>query len=200
MLDDRLFGKTRAAVLREVFLNPDKRISFNELVRRVKSGDGAVSRELKNLLTAGLVDEEREGNLRFLRAAKQSPVFAELKSFVTKASGAPRIIRDALKGLEPDIDVAFVFGSMARGRERPDSDLDLFVVGKAGYSVVSDRLRPIEKRLGRPVQTLYFASNSQVDRASLRKPAMQSLLEGPKRYVIGGDDDLRRILAGPRRP
>ncbi len=198
MLDDRLFGKTRAAILREVFLNPDKRISFNELVRRVKSGDGAVSRELKNLLATGLIDEEREGNLRFLRAARQSPVFSELKAFIAKASGAPRIIRDALKGLEQDIDIAFVFGSMARGRERPDSDLDLFVIGKAGYSVVSDRLRPIEKRLGRPVQTLYFASNSQVDRASLRKPAMQSVLAGPKRYVIGNDYDLRRIMEARR--
>lgn len=198
MLDDRLFGKTRAAILREVFLNPDKRISFNELVRRVKSGDGAVSRELKNLLATGLIDEEREGNLRFLRAARQSPVFSELKAFIAKASGAPRIIRDALKGLEQDIDIAFVFGSMARGRERPDSDLDLFVIGKAGYSVVSDRLRPIEKRLGRPVQTLYFASNSQVDRASLRKPALQSVLAGPKRYVIGNDYDLRRIMEARR--
>jgi predicted nucleotidyltransferase len=198
MLDDQLFGKTRAAILREVFLNPDKRISFNELVRRVKSGDGAVSRELKNLLATGLVDEQREGNLRFLRAARKSPVFSELKAFIAKTSGAPRIIREAFKGLEQDIDVAFVFGSMARGRERPDSDLDLFVIGKAGYSVVSDRLRPIEKRLGRPVQTLYFASNSQVDRASLRKPAMQSVLAGPKRYVIGGDDDLRRIMEARR--
>lgn len=198
MLDDNLFGKTRAAILREVFLNPDKRISFNELVRRVRSGDGAVSRELKNLLATGLIDEEREGNLRFLRAARKSPVFSVLKAFIEKTSGAPRIIRDAFKGLEQDIDVAFVFGSMARGRERPDSDLDLFVIGKAGYSVVSDRLLPIEKRLGRAIQTLYFASNSQVDRASLRKPAMQSLLAGPKRYVIGGDDDLHRILEARR--
>jgi hypothetical protein len=47
MLDAILLGKTRSAVLREMFLNPDRRVSFNELVRRVKSGDGAVARELK---------------------------------------------------------------------------------------------------------------------------------------------------------
>src|SRR3981189_2479225 len=75
MLDAILLGKTRSAVLREMFLNPDRRVSFNELVRRVKSGDGAVARELKILIDAGLVLEQREGNQRFLAARKDSPVF-----------------------------------------------------------------------------------------------------------------------------
>ncbi len=194
MIDDLLFGKTRAGILREVFLNPDKRVSFNELVRRVGTGDGAVSRELKNLLATGLVAEEREGNHRFLRAARHSPLYSELRAFLTKASGAPRIVREALRDLNDGVAVAFIFGSVAKGSERSDSDLDLFVVGSAGYSIVTERLHSIEKRLGRRVQVLYFDPNSQVDRASLRKPSMQSLLSGPKRFVVGNENDLRRFL------
>lgn len=195
LLDDRLFGKTRAGILREIFLNPDKRVSFNELVRRTGSGDGAVARELKNLLAAGLIAEEREGNHRFLRAARQCPVYAELKAFVSKAAGAPRLIREALHGLGDGIEVAFVFGSLASGHERPDSDLDLFVIGSTGYSTVSERLHVVEKRLGRRVQILYFDPKSQVDRASLRKPSMQALLLRPKRFVIGSDTELRRFVS-----
>src|SRR5258707_14201117 len=66
MLDAILLGKTRSAVLREMYLNPDRRVSFNELVRRVKSGDGAVARELKILINAGLTLDQRRGNQRFL--------------------------------------------------------------------------------------------------------------------------------------
>ena len=44
MLDEVLFGKTRAALLRELYTNPDRRLSFNELVRRLTSGPGASSR------------------------------------------------------------------------------------------------------------------------------------------------------------
>ncbi|MBM4219986.1 MAG: MarR family transcriptional regulator [Gammaproteobacteria bacterium] len=198
MLDDRLFGKTRAAILRELYSSPHRRISFNELVRRVQSGDGAVSRELKKLLDAGLIEEERESNLRLLRAAKRSPVYAALKEFITKASGAPWIVREALLDLEHDIEVACVIGSVARGQERPDSDLDLVVIGQAGYSRVSDYLRAAEKRLGRRFQTLYFSTDSPLDRASLRKPSVQSLLSGPKRFVIGNEDGLRRILRARR--
>jgi hypothetical protein len=93
MLDAVLLGKTRSAVLREMFINPDRRLSFNELVRRVKSGDGAVAREVRRLIELGLIVEQREGNQRFLSARRESPVFKELRSFITKVSRAPAVLR-----------------------------------------------------------------------------------------------------------
>lgn len=194
MLDAVLLGKTRSAVLREMFMNPDRRISFNELVRRVKSGDGALARELKILIDAGLVTEQREGNQRFLAARKESPVFAELKAFISKTSGTPFIVREALAGLEDQITIAFVFGSVAQGTERADSDLDLFVIGTAGYSLVTERLYPVEERVGRPVQVLYFDPTSAQDRKSLHKSSMKAVLAGPKLFVLGDDSRLTALL------
>jgi predicted nucleotidyltransferase len=194
MLDAVLLGKTRSAVLREMFMNPDRRVSFNELVRRVRSGDGAVARELKILIEAGLIVEQREGNQRFLAARKDSPVFQELKAFISKTSGTPYIVREALAGLEDLITVAFVFGSVAQGSERTDSDLDLFVIGSVGYSVVTERLYPVEERLGRRVQVLYFDPTSAQDRKSLRKSSMKAILMGPKLFVLGDDSGLAALL------
>jgi predicted nucleotidyltransferase len=196
MLDAILLGKTRSAVLREMFLNPDRRVSFNELVRRVKSGDGAVARELRILIDAGLVVEQREGNQRFLAARKDSPVFYELKAFISKTSGVPVIVRGVLASLEDQIVVAFIFGSVAQGSERSDSDLDLFVIGTAGYSVVTERLYPIEERLGRRVEVLYFDPTSAQDRKSLRKASMRSLISGPKLFVLGDESKLATLLDG----
>lgn len=195
MLDDLLFGRTRAALLRELYANPDRRISFNDLVRRLKSGPGAVSRELAMLSSAGLISEEREGNQRFVSASVTSPVYAELKAFLTKASGAPSFIRDALRDLEGSIEVALIFGSVAKGTERPDSDLDLFVAGTAGYSVVSQRMHPMSERLGRSVQIVYFDVSSSVDRASLQKPSTRAMLEGPKVFVLGDERRLEDLLS-----
>jgi predicted nucleotidyltransferase len=196
MLDAILLGKTRSAVLRELFMNPDRRVSFNELVRRVKSGDGAVARELKTLIETGLVVEQREGNQRFLSARTDSPVFQELKTFISKTSGIPYIVREALAGIEDQIAVAFVFGSVARGSERTDSDLDLFVIGSLGYSVVTERLYSIEERLGRRVQVLYFEPTSAQDRKSLRKSSMKAILAGPKLFVLGDEAGLAALLKG----
>lgn len=198
MLDAVLLGKTRSAVLREMFLNPDQRLSFNELVRRAKTGDGAVAREVKLLLDAGLLIEQREGNQRFLAAHKDSPVFPELKAFLAKTSGIPAVVREALAGLEDKIEAAFIFGSVAQGRERAESDLDLFVIGTAGYSVVTERLYPIEERLGRRVQILYFDPSSPEDRASLQKSSMQAILTSPKVFVLGDQSRLATLLASAR--
>jgi predicted nucleotidyltransferase len=194
MLDAILLGKTRSAVLREMFLNPDRRVSFNELVRRVKSGDGAVARELKTLIDAGLVTEQREGNQRFLQARSDSPVFSELKSFISKTSGAAFIVRQALAPLEKAIVVAFIFGSVAQGKEREGSDIDLFVVGTAGYSHITERLYAIEERLGRRVQVLYFDENSEHDRKSLKKSSMRAILSGPKLFVLGNESQLESVV------
>jgi DNA-binding transcriptional ArsR family regulator len=194
MLDAMLLGKTRAAILRELFLNPDRRLSFNELVRRAKSGAGAVSRELKTLMEAGLVTEQREGNQRFLAAAKSSPVYPELKSLISKCSGAASVIREALRDVENRVAVAFIFGSVAAGSEQADSDLDLFVIGSAGYSVLTERLREAENRLGRRVQILYFDAESDEDRASLRKSSMKKIMQGPKMFVLGSDTLLADLV------
>ncbi len=198
MLDAVLLGKTRSAVLREMFLNPDQRLSFNELVRRTKTGDGAVAREVKLLLDAGLLIEQREGNQRFLAARKDSPVFPELKAFLGKTSGIPAVVREALAALEDKIEVAFIFGSVAQGRERADSDLDLFVIGTAGYSVVTEHLYPIEQRLGRRVQILYFDPSFPEDRGSLQKSSMQAILTSQKVFVLGDESRLATLLAPAR--
>jgi predicted nucleotidyltransferase len=195
MLDEILLGKTRSAVLRETFINPDRRLSFNELTRRVKTGGGAVAREVRILLDAGLLVEQREGNQRFLAARQSSPVFQELKAFISKTSGLPAVLREALAELQGMIDVAFIFGSVARGRERADSDLDLFVIGTAGYSQVTEHLYPIEERIGRQVQVLYFDPTTPEDRASLQRSSMQAIVDGPRIFVFGDDSQLKGLLA-----
>lgn len=194
MLDAILLGKTRAALLRELYVNPDRRIPFNVLVRRIKSGPGAVSRELATLIRAGLIAEEREGNQRFLCARSAAPLFPELRALIAKASGAPSLIREALQGLESTIEVAIIFGSVAKGTEHADSDLDLFVAGTAGYSVITQRTYSIEERLGRKVQLLYFDVNSATDRASLQRSSTGAMLSGPKVFVLGDEVGLEALL------
>jgi predicted nucleotidyltransferase len=195
MLDEQLFGKTRAALLRELYANPDRSLSFNELVRRLRSGTGAVSRELASLLTMGLIAERREGNQRLLSAALSSPIFSEVKALLAKTSGVQSLIRHALQTIEKKVDLAVIFGSVAKGSERAGSDLDLFVIGTASYSAVTDCLFGLEDRLGRKVQTLYFNPESATDRASLRKPATRALLSGPKVFVIADESTLERFLS-----
>lgn len=72
----------------------------------------------------------------YYRANTASPVFSELKSLIVRTAGVVDVLRGALDGLTDRIAVAFVHGSLARGTEGPESDVDLVVVGDVTFSEV----------------------------------------------------------------
>ena len=85
------------------------------------SGSGAVQRELKLMTEAGVVHRTQSGNMVYYQANAQCPIFSELKNIVQKTFGAADIIRELLLPLAPEIQVAFIFGSIAAGTEKKDA-------------------------------------------------------------------------------
>jgi predicted nucleotidyltransferase len=62
--------------------------------------------------------------------------------------------------LAPEIQIAFVYGSVARQQERANSDVDLMVVGNAPFGEVVSALGPAQKTLGREINPTVFAATS----------------------------------------
>jgi hypothetical protein len=85
---DALFSKVQQRVLALVFGHPERSFYTSEILRAVRSGTGAVARELAHLQASGLVSVERIGNQKHFRANPDSPVFHELQSLVAKTVGA----------------------------------------------------------------------------------------------------------------
>lgn len=81
---DILFRRTRSAVLAVLYRHEGKSCYLRELVGVTKKGMGAVQREVKQLLEAGLITKSRNGNQTLYRANSASPVFNDIKSLVTK--------------------------------------------------------------------------------------------------------------------
>jgi predicted transcriptional regulator len=83
-LSNALFSKVQQRVLALIFGQPERSFYASEIIRNVRSGTGAVERELSRLQRSGLVSVERIGNQKHYRANRQSPIFAELQSLVIK--------------------------------------------------------------------------------------------------------------------
>jgi hypothetical protein len=62
----------------------------------------------------GLVLRRNQGNQVLYQANSHSPIFPEVKSLITKTLGVHDVIRSALASLGPQIQIAFVYGSVAR--------------------------------------------------------------------------------------
>ena len=151
-----LFGQTRSSLLATLYGHTDQSFYLRQLVRALGSGHGALQRELKQLLEMGLVIRTTQGNQVLYRANPRSPVFAELKSLVAKTVGVNDTLRSALAMLAAKVDIAFVYGSVARQDEQPNSDVDLMVLGKASFSDVVAALSQAQKTLGREVNPTVF--------------------------------------------
>jgi predicted nucleotidyltransferase len=70
------------------------------------------------------------------------------------------ILGQALEPLAAQIELAFVFGSIARNRQGTDSDIDLFVLGSVSLRELSGPLSEAEKCLGRQVNPVIYSRKS----------------------------------------
>src|ERR1700694_1120481 len=144
-LSNALFSKVQQRVLALIFGQPERSFYLSEIVRNVHSGTGAVERELSRLLRSGLVSLERVGNQKHYRANHQSPIFAELQSLVIKTVALIEPLRKSLEPFSDNIKAAFVYGSVAKGRDTAHSDIDLMVIGDdLSYSELYAALQNLE--------------------------------------------------------
>ena len=187
-----LFGKTRRAVLALLFTSAD-RFYLNEIVREVGLGVGTVQRELRALTHAGLIRRTARGNQVFFQANPDSPVFAEVKALVDKTMGAPVALRALLEPLAKRIEVAFIYGSLARGDAVGESDVDLLVVGEVPALELAAAVREAEEKLRREVNPVVFPPEEFRERIRGGDHFLTTVMREPKIFLLGDEDGLRRL-------
>ena len=190
-LADALFTKTQQRVLGILFAQPERSFFANEIVRLSGTGIGSVHRELERLTQVGLLLESRLGNQRHFQANPTAPIFEELRGIVLKTFGLVDVLRAALQPLAGQIQVAFVYGSVARREDTASSDIDLMVVAETlAYPELFAVLGEIEPRLGRTVNPSLYKPAELVRKLAEGSAFAARVLHQPKLFVIGGEHDL----------
>jgi len=192
-VQDWLFPRVRRAVLTLLLMDPDKRWHLREVVRRADCAVGTVRRELKGLADCGIVVESRDGNRTYYQANSQCPVYPELAGLIRKTSGMADVLRTALVGLGERVQVAFVYGSQARQEASPGSDVDLMVIGEAGFAEVVSALAQAQDTLGREINPTVYSAEEFGRKASSGHHFLRSVLKDRKIFLIGDADELGRL-------
>ena len=190
-LADALFTKTQQRVLRVLFGQPDRSFYASELIRDAGTGSGAAQRELARLEDSGLIVARRIGNQKHYQANAASPLYLELRNIVLKTVGLAEPLRDALKPMASDIRAAFVYGSVAKASDQAASDIDLMVVSdNLSYGDVFGALDKVSRNLGRNVNPTVYSVAEFSKRAKNENAFITRVLEAPKVWVIGSENDL----------
>ena len=189
---DALFTKVQQRVLGILFGQPERSFLSKDVIRLAGSGTGAVHRELKRLVASGLVTLHAPGWEKHYQANRESPVFDELRALVVKTVGLVEPIREALLSLAPRIQVAFVYGSVAKGTEMSHSDVDLLVISEAlAYSEVFSALEEVEKVIGRQIHINLLTHADWSRRTVEGSHLATEVAVQPKLFVVGSESDLR---------
>ncbi|MHC4715196.1 MAG: nucleotidyltransferase domain-containing protein [Planctomycetota bacterium] len=129
----------------------------------------------------------------FFQANPACPVFSELKGLVSKTAGAADVLTSALGPLADRIEGAFIYGSVARGKEKPESDVDVFVVGDVRFADVVSAVSGSEDILAREVNPTVMPVDEFKAKVKGGNAFIRRLLKGGKIFLIGSEDDLERL-------
>jgi predicted nucleotidyltransferase len=191
-IGDALFSKGQQKVLALLFGQPGRSFYLNEVVRLADMGRGVISRELNKLEQASLLVVTKQGNQNHYQANKASPVFNELVAMVKKTFGLREVIAEALNPMVGDIQLAFIYGSMAKGGEHQASDIDLLLVGDTlEYGAVMSLLLPVEAELGRPINPTLYQVDDFKNKLREGQSFLTRITEQPKLMIKGIIDDFR---------
>lgn len=190
-LADALFPKGRQRVLAVLFGNPGRSFYANEVIALAQSGTGAVQRELAALSEAGLLTVTKQGNQKHYQANASATVFAELRSLVLKTMGLADVLRAALTPLNAQIDLAFVYGSVAKQRDTAHSDIDVMIVSASlGYADVFGALECAATTLGRKVNPTLYTPVEIAKRINRDNAFVTRVLKQPKIWLLGNEEQL----------
>ncbi len=192
-LMDLIFAGARQRVLAVLLLDPEKTFHVRELSRITDVNPGTLNRELAKLEEAEILKSEVVGNQVRYSAKTQHILFEDLASMFRKTHGVAAEIRKVLNEMEAGIDVAWVFGSIAKGTHTSVSDIDLFVVGSVDFVGLVRALHPLHATLNREVNPVIYSRAELKRKLAKNDRFISEVLASPKIFVKGSIDDVRKL-------
>jgi predicted nucleotidyltransferase len=189
---DALFPEIRQKLLAVALLSPEKWWYLSELATHLGTSPSSLQRELDSLTKGGVLTRKVEGRRTYYKAQVDSPVFESLRELLSRTAGLLPALQSGLARLRDKIEWAAVFGSVARGEETPESDIDLLLVGDAATADLLPTLRRIEHQFGREVNLIRYSKKEFRDRLRARDHFLTSVTKGPVITVMGSTNELEK--------
>ena len=193
---DALFPTVRAGVLSATLLQPARWWFLTELAGHLDVTPSSLQRELESLVRAGLLLRRKDGRRTYFKADVDSPIFSELHGLLDKTTGIVPALQAAVKTFGSRIETALLYGSVARGGEHTQSDIDLIIVGTLQQIDLLPALRKLERRFRREVNVILFSPEEFRRKRRVQDHFISSVLKGKKILLKGTLHELEKTAAG----
>jgi predicted nucleotidyltransferase len=194
-----LLSQTMQGLLGAVTLYPQREWYLSELAAFLEVRPSTLQRSLGKLTRSGILISQKSGNRVYYHANSQCPILPELAGIMAKTVGIVDVLHKALVPFQDGISVAFVYGSIAQGRDVSGSDVDLLVIGRASPSHAAAAIRQAGKSLAREVNVTVYTGQEFAKKLSLGHHFVTAVMNKQKIFLVGDEHDLARVgAAAPR--
>ena len=192
MLERLLGSGARVRILETFLLNPGRDFYQREISTVTNLPIRAIQREVERLVEVGFLEKQIRGNRIYYKCRRDFPIFEELKSIILKTVALGKILKDYLQKKEEKIELAFIYGSFAKGEESISSDIDLIIVGNITSKETSSVLSSAKDMLSREINFVVYNKEEFINKK--KNHFLREVLKEPKIFIIGSEGDLKRIL------
>ncbi|PKQ28898.1 MAG: hypothetical protein CVT63_00195 [Candidatus Anoxymicrobium japonicum] len=193
-LDKIIDNKHKVAILRRLVLYSSEVATGRSLARELGMNHATCNNALTSLHRTGIVTRKTAGRSSIYEVARDSAVYEELLRplFMKETEMPEEAICMLIKGLEVKSIRAFLFGSVARGTDAPESDTDVMLIVDDGadkekvLDQMSENIPEAYKRF-RTSFNVVLMSESELARKKKRKDSfVTTVLAEAVRVELGG--------------
>ncbi len=161
------------------------------MARLVDTSQGTCRRELNRLANVGLLASSRTGNLQYYEINIKSPFYKEFRAIIQKTIGIEGILRKELQELQ-GIVYAFIFGSYVNNDFKPDSDIDIVIIGTISEDRLVKVFRNVEREISREINYHLYSVKEFKNRINTNSFTKNII----KKYILvaGYNGDFRALL------
>jgi len=177
-------SEMQLALLGLLLLQAERSWTLQELAESLAAPASSVHRELRRAEQAGIVTRDASSRPHRFAAATSDAFYEPLVQLLSRSVGVEHELRAALDE-HPGVLAAMIHGSWAGGPRRPDSDIDIVVVGDVDLRDLRRRLRPIGERAGRTLDLTVLTTEELQGLARDRGSFARRILATPTIPLVG---------------
>lgn len=171
-----LFGsEIKAKLLRTLLTHPTEAYHLRGLASAAQVESGNALKSLRGLVEARLVQLVPDSRGVRYQADTRSPLFEPLRQIFLVSGDLISDLKEVAQQLPAD--QVLVFGSVAKGTDRPDSDIDVLVVGDLSSIEAQAAFKPVGRKHRRDVSVMVVSREILSKQVAENSPFWRDILD-----------------------
>ena len=94
----------------------------------------------------------------------------------------------------PKLEYAFIFGSIAKGKEYGSSDIDLLLIGEVAHDFLVEKISKLQSELSREINYQIYMKEEVIKKLAEKNEFFKNIFSQPIINLKGNPDDFRKLF------